>query len=311
MTGLRPAAALAAALLLLAGCGTDAVAGDANAQAPATADAMSADGKCLDAGDPAACRDERLEALASRPAVSDQARVDAEQRFAAALPVLGDAAILRAGGDALAARAVASRAAVLLAEARAALLDRDAAPPPARPAFAPSPEVRAAWSRSRDAACAAYRVARCAARYDTLLDAWTRQVAATEETPVTDTPAARSRFDLPGCERLRASGEGADALLDRHARDFPAVLVGEAEVETVELAPADLDAVAAYLSCLSGLTDGDPSVVESGLSLFASRRHGRAALAALDALARTPGLDGAAAKAFAEQVRGYLKGPRG
>lgn len=113
---------------------------------------------------------------------------------------------------------------------------------------------------------------------------------------------------LPSCAEVRAVGQDATTIGDAFYKRYPKALAGERSVETVALGVAEIDGIVDYLACVAEATAYDPVVVENGLALFASKRHGAAALARLDALAARPGKAGEAAGRFRKQVRAYLAG---
>ncbi|KMO36380.1 hypothetical protein VQ02_15585 [Methylobacterium variabile] len=108
---------------------------------------------------------------------------------------------------------------------------------------------------------------------------------------------------------MRATARVGAALAEDFDRRYPRALAGEASVERLALDAGAIENAVGYLACVAGLTDLDVNVAEQGLALFASRRHGRAALAALDRIARGPGPEARGARAYAGQIRAYLRGP--
>jgi hypothetical protein len=132
-------------------------------------------------------------------------------------------------------------------------------------------------------------------------------IAPKQERPVVRT--AVPGLPLPTCAELEASGLDASAQGDAFYERYPKELAGEDSVEQVALDEAAIGSVVGHLACAARLAGYDPVVVESGLALFASRRHGARALAALEGVATGSGAEAAGARRFAEQVRGYLAGP--
>ncbi|MEH3143808.1 MAG: hypothetical protein PGN34_00245 [Methylobacterium frigidaeris] len=120
---------------------------------------------------------------------------------------------------------------------------------------------------------------------------------------------ARDGLPLPTCDEVRASRLVGAALGDAFYRRYPRSLEGEGAVERVALDRGEVANVVGYLACVAGLTGYDPTVAEQGLALFASRRHGAAAFAALDGIARGGRPEAGFATAFRRQIRGYLAGP--
>jgi hypothetical protein len=127
--------------------------------------------------------------------------------------------------------------------------------------------------------------------------------------PARAEPAPVAGLPLPSCAELRAAALFDSALVDAFEKRYPRALVGEASVERLALDPGQVGNAAAYLACVAGLTGLDVFVAEQGLALFASRRHGRAALAALDRIASGTGPEAAGARDYARQIRAYLRGP--
>ncbi|GJD64006.1 hypothetical protein [Methylobacterium frigidaeris] len=127
--------------------------------------------------------------------------------------------------------------------------------------------------------------------------------------PARAAPAPVAGLPLPGCAEVRAAALFDAALVASFEKRYPPALVGEASVERLALDPGQVENAAAYLACVAGLTGFDVYVAEQGLALFASRRHGRAALAALDRIARGPGPEARGARDYARQIRAYLRGP--
>lgn len=122
-------------------------------------------------------------------------------------------------------------------------------------------------------------------------------------------PAAVAGLPLPSCAEVRAAALFDSALVNAFETRYPRALVGEASVERLALDLGQVENAAAYLACVAGLTGLDVFVAEQGLALFASRRHGRAALTALDRIARGTGPEARDASAYARQIRAYLRGP--
>ncbi|MCF4129589.1 hypothetical protein [Methylobacterium sp. SyP6R] len=127
--------------------------------------------------------------------------------------------------------------------------------------------------------------------------------------PARAAPSPVAGLPLPGCAEVRAAALFDSALVTAFETRYPRALVGEASVERLDLDPGQVENAAAYLACVAGLTGLDVFVAEQGLALFASRRHGRAALAALDRIARGTGPEARGARDYARQIRAYLRGP--
>lgn len=121
--------------------------------------------------------------------------------------------------------------------------------------------------------------------------------------PDPDAPTMGNLSYAPSFEcTAGASPTAADAMLAAFEADYPKALVDPATVELQQLAPATLQRIVADLGCLAGQVGGDAFIPEQAVALFASRRHGAAAFAALDVLARS---GDAAAERFLVQMRGY------
>jgi hypothetical protein len=131
--------------------------------------------------------------------------------------------------------------------------------------------------------------------------------ASTESGTMNNRIVPAMQFDFPDCATLQKQSE--DSVLAEFERKFPKAIIGEESVETVELSAADMTAVTGYLACVSGAANLDPFVADNALSLFSSKRHGAAAFAALDDLAASNAPGAQEARAFAAQMREYVKGP--
>ncbi|TRW17351.1 hypothetical protein [Glacieibacterium frigidum] len=103
------------------------------------------------------------------------------------------------------------------------------------------------------------------------------------------------------CEGL-VDAAAADAMLAKFEAEYPKPLVSPALVEGQRIAPATLTRIVTDLSCLAAQIGGDPFVPEQAAALFASRRHGADAFAALDRLAVS---DEQAAR-FRDQMKAYI-----
>jgi hypothetical protein len=303
---MRPRRSAVLLAIALAACdGAPPAAQGANAAAAATTAADTDYGACRDraGGDASAliaCADA---AIAKAGSAIDSP--EAAAAFRSALQQLGDAA---ADGGQAAQVAFAHRA-VRAARARAALLAGGGVGDGAGPAGAmPSGDAGEAWARSRTISCREHHVSACAARYDALLGL----VAEPKESAMATAkpPAGPSEgLPLPSCADVQASGQVGSALADAFYARYPQSLAGEDSVESVRLDPAALDNVVHYLVCVAGATDYDPVVAENGLALFASHRHGAAALRRLDALGHSRDPAAEAARKFKAQIDAYLKGP--
>lgn len=230
------------------------------------------------------------------------ARVEAAQAaFMDALPLLAPA---DASGGTLE-RMLAVTRAMTVTRARANLLTGGDAAKPGDAPPALSGTARAAWARSRDTACALSSVQDCARAYDALLTI--------KDAPAMSSPVApgASGLPLPGCAEVEAAGLTGAALGDAFYARYPKALADPAGVEKMALDAAGIDNVVSYLVCVAGRTNFDPTVVDNGLALFGSARHGKAALARLETIERAGGPQAGAARTFLTQVRGNLERPEG
>ncbi|MBB5712991.1 hypothetical protein [Sphingomonas xinjiangensis] len=225
---------------------------------------------------------------------------EAAAAFRAVLQQLGDAAATEA---AQAEQVIFADSAVRLAESRAALLSGSGAGDAPRPSSAPI--LSAAWARSRDLSCREHPVPQCAARYDALL---ALLAIPKNDAVLSIRPAPPKGLPLPTCAQIHSEGKVGGALADAFYARYPKDLAGEQSVEMMPLDAAGIDNVVRYLACVAGATDYDPVVVENGLALFASERHGPSALRTLDALSKSPAPAAGAARRLQEQVTAYLQG---
>jgi hypothetical protein len=272
-------------------------------------------------------RDANPSAATPRNAGSDpaSAQSDAQAAYEAALPALGDMAIfaIGRGEDTLSARPIAENAIKALGQARSLLLSGKAANKPISKgdpfaAFgdAPDEEIETAkelWAISRIKSCATVQIRNCERRYDDLLRVLAgRAGLGRDETPDDRREGEKttSKYSFPTCDSLRSAGRNADAHLEDFNAVFPAEIVGETSVDKLDLSVADLRSIGSYASCVTGLTPNmPPEIADSTAALYSSKKHGKAAFAALDALAKGNGQDAALARAFAEQMRVYITGP--
>ena len=127
----------------------------------------------------------------------------------------------------------------------------------------------------------------------------------------TDPKMTDSAYHFPTCSEIEAEALDSAALSDQFDRTYPKTLVGVQSVETVALSQAELKNIVSYLVCVAGRTNYDIGVVESSLSLFASKRHGKAALGILDQIATGKSPEAANAGTFRQQVADFLAGPTG
>jgi hypothetical protein len=250
---------------------------------------------------------------------------EANAAYEAALPVLGDMTIFAVGRgeDTMSARPIAEDAIDALGKARNLLLSGKAKAKPisngdpfAPFRDAPKDQIESAkqlWAVSRSASCASVVINNCEQRYDDLLfilaDSagleWNEQTDHTGESR-----KMTSKYSFPTCASLRASGYSADAHLADFEKNFPAEIIAEESVSKLDLSAEDMRSIGSYASCVTGLAPNmPPEIADASLSLYASKKHGRAAFAALDSLARDGGKDANFAREFAKQMRDYIKEP--
>lgn len=106
------------------------------------------------------------------------------------------------------------------------------------------------------------------------------------------------------CARLEREGIASSVLIDDFIPDYPAALKDPATVEQATLGADGMRDAVRMLTCGAGLSGFGPDVPEAALALFASRRHGGAAMTALRRLsvegARTEAI---AARNFSSRCR--------
>jgi hypothetical protein len=117
-----------------------------------------------------------------------------------------------------------------------------------------------------------------------------------------------SRFKFPSCSELKAKDLSEGDLITHLDGHYPAELVSVETVENVELNSDDLTQLTGYVACVASLTPG-PDAPESALALFASKRYGNAAMAALKKQANGSSVEAKAANDFAERIAAFLRGP--
>jgi hypothetical protein len=110
-----------------------------------------------------------------------------------------------------------------------------------------------------------------------------------------------------------ADAQRSPELLDAAlAETLPLDLRRRGGIRRAELDGEVLEGTVADLACLAAWPGGDPKVRKAATPLFASKRYGAAAFAALDNVARTPGTDTAlraAVRTFSAQMY-YAVGSR-
>ena len=300
------AARLLAATVLLAGCnqpeGGHASTGDGRStagMAPASG-SMASYEACLDEA-------ETPDANARCADAAVAATTGADEGFSELLRDLGDAAL--AGNDSASHRLVVADAAARLAIGRAELLSGQAVPG-STVSVSPSGEIGPALKNRlkaiRDADCAgAGDPAQCANVADRLFRAYTAAaMPARLESP---TMTARPVAD---CATLLASPADPQSLLDAFERDYPSAYADPARVDGA--VPADtVPELARSLACLAGVTSFEGFLSDQASALFASRRHGPAAFAALAAAGKGSGREADYARRFAEQMRAVIRPPTG
>jgi hypothetical protein len=250
---------------------------------------------------------------------------EAKAAYEAALPVLGDMTIFAVGRgeDTLSARPIAEDAIVALEQARNLLLSGKATATPLSSGDpfalfrdAPKDQIKSAkqlWAVSRTTSCASVVISNCEQRYDGLLFILADSAGLEGDEQADDSGDSKkmtSKYHFPTCASLRASGHIAAAHLADFEKTFPAEIVAEESVNKLDLSAEDLRSIGSYASCVTGLTPNmPPEIADAALSLYASNKHGRAAFAALDSLARSGGKDANFAREFAVQMRDYVKEP--
>jgi len=258
------------------------------------------------------CAEEEIvrtqEALSARwregGAATDQVEA-AQAAFTDVLPLL---APTEATGGTLD-RMLAVTRAMTLTHLRANLLTGGTASKPGSIPTLSGP-VRLAWAHSREAACALSSVKNCASAYDALLSVKDAPAVTSSAAP-NDVGPNDTGLPLPTCAQVEATGFTGVALGDALYARYPKMLSDPARVETTPLDAGAIDNAVSYLVCVAARTEFDPTVVDNGLALFASRRHGKAALARLEAISRSGGPQAKAASTFLTQVHGNLEGPEG
>jgi hypothetical protein len=114
---------------------------------------------------------------------------------------------------------------------------------------------------------------------------------------------------LTSCTELEQRGPSKDVLIDDFLAAYPHDIFNPAKVEAFALTPAELDDVVANLACAAGLSGYGPDVAESALALFASKRYGNPAMAALRRHSDGDDVKARSARTFAGQMVDYLKEP--
>lgn len=125
------------------------------------------------------------------------------------------------------------------------------------------------------------------------------------------TDDAMTDSSYPTCDDVRravASGEDAYDILGRH---YPAALVDPKTVDDTPLDAAGMEALMRFTACTVHAARGDGALSDQLLALFKSRRHADAATSALARIGRGTGAEADAARALADQMRGYAAGPNG
>ncbi len=268
------------------------------------------------------------EAVAQSSSIKNNKTVterEAQEAYEIALPALGDMTIfaIGRGEDTLAARPIAEIAILELSAARAKLLSSQTPSKAEADSASFSPfqdapddqlaKAKVLWATSRRTSCASVQIASCERRYDALLSVLAEAAGLDVDDQSDISKASKEmavKYRFPSCASLRASDNSAETHLASFDTAYPAELVGEEAVEKLELTKTDLQSIGAYLSCVTGLTPNmPPEVADAALSLYSSDKHGKAAFVALDKLAVGSSQDAIFARAFAEQMRDYIKEP--
>jgi hypothetical protein len=130
----------------------------------------------------------------------------------------------------------------------------------------------------------------------------------------TDASQGSSRFAAfaqPICKKLQSQGISNTVEIDEFIPGFPAALTDPARAEGETLTHSDMTDLVRGLACGAGLSGFGPDVPETALGLFESKRHGKAAMAALREMsAKASGVEGKAAKEFLDQMTSYLQPPQ-
>jgi hypothetical protein len=98
--------------------------------------------------------------------------------------------------------------------------------------------------------------------------------------------AITASADPVTCRAYKAATDGSVA--DMIDRSLPAAYRRAGDLRRTDISPDTMRDVVADLACLAMLPEGSDLVPSSATEMFASRRHGKAAYAALDQVARAP-----------------------
>ena len=116
---------------------------------------------------------------------------------------------------------------------------------------------------------------------------------------------SKKRSKYADCNSL--SLKNADEVSDLFEKQYPTALVDVNIVDEQSLTSDDMAAIVRFAACAAAQTDFEPFVADNASALFASKKHGNAAFAALEKISRNPGFEGKAAKEFAAQMRAYAE----
>lgn len=129
----------------------------------------------------------------------------------------------------------------------------------------------------------------------------------TDSNTMPSSASAFAGFADAQCARLARDGIAKEVLIDDFVPGYPATLIDPDQVEGQALAQADVAALVRGLACGAGTSGFGPDVADAAVALFASKRHGKGAMVALRQLGQTAkGVEGDAARRFAEQMESYL-----
>lgn len=120
-----------------------------------------------------------------------------------------------------------------------------------------------------------------------------------------DTGVARRQDEGGSCRPYREIGAAHGNVAQALDQLLPEGQGRPDAIKHRNFAPSEMRALVAGLACLAALPDRDRLVTRRATPLFANRRHGDAAYAALDDLARSPGTQPdlrAALRAFSAQM---------
>lgn len=113
------------------------------------------------------------------------------------------------------------------------------------------------------------------------------------------------------CAKRERQGISSTVLVGEFSPEYPGALQDPVSVEQQALGADEMTDVVRTLACGAGLSGFGPDVPEAALALFASRRHGAAAMTALRQLSvGGDGIEAIAARNFLERIQSFLKAAR-